>query len=328
MKAEKHEQQQQQPSLLTWAKHSILLLTTIVVVIAAFGNSLTWHMQRFWGASGNFWQSLWDRFLFYVGDDEFTLIVIGTNLWSMLYYWTLGSIYMFMDITGLPKFVRKYKVQPGVNEPIDTKKLFPALRQVLFNQMVGLALAIVGYPLTKLRGIPAVHVLPTFQEVLFQLMVLIIVEEIGFYYAHRMFHHRFFYKRIHKKHHEWTAPCALIATYCHPLEHVVANLLPPIVGIMITNAHVATSWLWFTIVISITLNDHSGYHLPFLPSPELHDFHHLKFNQCYGSLGILDYLHGTDTLFRSSPEFKRHLVSRTLEPVRKLFPDSLKQKGE
>ena len=119
-----------------------------------------------------------------------------------------------------------------------------------------------------------------------------------------------------------------IATYCHPLEHVVANLLPPIVGIMITNAHVATSWLWFTIVISITLNDHSGYHLPFLPSPELHDFHHLKFNQCYGSLGILDYLHGTDTLFRSSPEFKRHLVSRTLEPVRKLFPDSFKQKGE
>ena len=29
-----------------------------------------------------------------------------------------------------------------------------------------------------------------------------------------------------------------------------------------------------------------------------HDFHHLKFTQCYGVLGILDYLHGTDSMFR------------------------------
>jgi sterol desaturase/sphingolipid hydroxylase (fatty acid hydroxylase superfamily) len=49
-----------------------------------------------------------------------------------------------------------------------------------------------------------------------------------------------------------------------------------------------------------TLNAHSGYHFPLFPSPEAHDFHHLKFTQCYGVLGILDYLHGTDTLFRSN----------------------------
>ena len=34
---------------------------------------------------------------------------------------------------------------------------------------------------------------------------------------------------------------------------------------------------------------------------QAHDFHHLKFNQCYGVLGILDYLHGTDQQFRFSP---------------------------
>ena len=35
---------------------------------------------------------------------------------------------------------------------------------------------------------------------------------------------------------------------------------------------------------------------------QAHDFHHLKFNQCYGVLGILDYLHGTDQQFRLSLE--------------------------
>jgi methylsterol monooxygenase len=75
-----------------------------------------------------------------------------------------------------------------------------------------------------------------------------------------------------------------------------------------------------------TLNDHSGYHLPFFPSPEAHDFHHLKFNECYGFLGILDYLHGTDTLFRSSPPFKRHIVSLAIKPLRIQFPDEPKSK--
>lgn len=59
-------------------------------------------------------------------------------------------------------------------------------------------------------------------------------------------------------------------------------------------------WLWTTLAITNSMNSHSGYHFPFFPSPEAHDFHHLKFNQCYGVLGILDYLHGTDIQFRES----------------------------
>ena len=61
-----------------------------------------------------------------------------------------------------------------------------------------------------------------------------------------------------------------------------------------------SAWLWYCLALLSTLNAHSGYHFPLFPSPEAHDFHHLKFNQCYGVLGILDYLHGTDTLFRSN----------------------------
>ena len=59
-------------------------------------------------------------------------------------------------------------------------------------------------------------------------------------------------------------------------------------------------YLWNILAILNTLNSHSGYHFPFFPSPEAHDYHHLKFNQCFGVLGILDYLHGTDIQFRES----------------------------
>lgn len=43
----------------------------------------------------------------------------------------------------------------------------------------------------------------------------------------RFLHHRRLYKYIHKKHHEWTAPIAVTAIYCHPLEHLLSNILPP-----------------------------------------------------------------------------------------------------
>lgn len=38
-------------------------------------------------------------------------------------YWGVGSIYVMMDYFNLPKWIRKYKVQLGTNEPVDRKRL-------------------------------------------------------------------------------------------------------------------------------------------------------------------------------------------------------------
>lgn len=40
---------------------------------------------------------------------------------------------------------------------------------------------------------------------------------------HRLFHHPSLYKKFHKQHHEWTAPIGVVATYAHPLEHMVSE---------------------------------------------------------------------------------------------------------
>ena len=48
-------------------------------------------------------------------------------------------------------------------------------------------------------------------------------------------------------------------------------------GPMIMGSHIVSIAAWFSLALVTTTISHCGYHLPFLPSPEFHDFHHLKY---------------------------------------------------
>ncbi|KAK7863568.1 hypothetical protein R5R35_014066 [Gryllus longicercus] len=314
----------QQPTLLSSLRSVLFVISTVLIGFAAFRNTLTWHLQRFWGASGDFWQSQWDKVLDIFGEDPYNFWVYGTMLLTFVVYWLFGGIYTILDITNKPAALRRYKIQPGTNEPVETKKLLKVIMWVLVNQLVvGLPASSLSYKLMQWRGFPPLRELPTFHWVLAEMAVLILMEEIGFYYSHRLLHSRYLYRFIHKRHHEWTAPIAVTAIYCHPIEHIFSNLLPPLLGVLLMGSHVATAYLWFSLAILSTLNAHSGYHLPFFPSPEAHDFHHLKFNQCFGVLGVLDRLHGTDTVFRNTQAYARHVMMLSLIPPREAFPDQM-----
>jgi fatty acid hydroxylase domain-containing protein 2 len=114
-------------------------------------------------------------------------------------------------------------------------------------------------------------------------------QEIFLYYSHRLLHHKSFYS-LHKRHHEFITPISISAMYCDSFEHISTNVSPAFAGVILMHCHIATVLLWLTIVIVTTLSDHSGYHLPFLHSAELHDYHHLKYVDFFLLLNIVIYM--------------------------------------
>lgn len=319
-------QRQEPGGLWDSLKKAAFVVGSGLLLLAAFGNSLTWHLQRFWGASGHFWQELWTKLHQRYEGHEASLFFLGTMLMPFVTFWGANGLLLLVDITGKPSFITRYRIQVDKNNPVDLVKVRHAVKMVLLNQLLISTPMVVGvYYLMKLRGEPCSPELPTFHQALLEMAVFSLVEEVFFYYSHRMFHHPALYKHFHKQHHEWTAPIGVVSIYAHPLEHMLSNMLPAVLGPIIMGSHLSTTTLWYCLAFLSTTISHSGYHLPLLPSPEFHDFHHYKFNQNFGVLGVLDRLHGTDAKFRKTKQYERHSLLLGMTPLSESIPDAPKK---
>lgn len=245
-------------------------------------------------AGRSYVEATW-RFVFEdLCESSLSKTLVATNVWGMVVYWVFGSMYLALDVFA-PKFILKYKTQDSEpNAPVDPKRLASAIRRVLFNQIVvGSALGLVIGSQVMKRMSFQVDEIPPLKVFVKHLAGYCVAEEIGFYSAHWLSHQKPFYAKIHKIHHEWTAPIAITARYAHWTEDVLANMLPVAAGPFLMRSHIFFFWVWIFVALTSTLTSHSGYHLPFLASSEGHDAHHLLFNVNFSAFGVLDTLFDT-----------------------------------
>jgi fatty acid hydroxylase domain-containing protein 2 len=226
-----------------------------------------------------------------------------------LAYWILGGIFFIFDWFRRPEMIRNYKIQPGSNDPLDKQKLLKTVKVVLFNQLVistaSFGLTAASYELTGSWDSFDVTTVPSFPKLMLNLIVCAMIYDLIFYCNHRILHHKLLYKHIHKMHHEWTAPIAIASVYSHPFEHYFCNIVP-LCGPFLLRVDIASTAFFVQFILVTGCFIHCGLHLPFMMSPEFHDFHHKNSSECFSTNGLPDHIFGTSKAFLKSERAKSH----------------------
>merc|ERR1712172_319200 len=108
------------------------------------------------------WTAPWHAFLRLAGEDKFLLYAFGTTVVTTIHFWTSALFYLYLDLTGKPGFLYKYKTQQEKNFPVPLAKVWKVAKHVLVNQIVlGIPSGIASYSLWAPGPPPSTHSPPS-----------------------------------------------------------------------------------------------------------------------------------------------------------------------
>lgn len=239
---------------------------------------------------------------------------LGVYLWSCIIMFGLyiffGILY-WLDHPMIEKYKDNNVPWPWKSEENWKPKILKAIWVNIFNHcgltgMIGLA----GVYFNQLSFKVTLDELPSFPVYACQIVFLIMVEDTMFFWSHRLLHQPWIYPYIHKMHHEFYNSIILTCEYAHPVEYILGNSLPSLVGskFLLGQCHMLSMLVFITLRLTETAEAHSGYdfpfsltkHLPFSCTPHYHNHHHLTNIGNYGSFFMMwDSICGTNTHFYS-----------------------------
>ncbi|KAK4536065.1 hypothetical protein CDCA_CDCA07G2090 [Cyanidium caldarium] len=253
----------------------------------------------------------------------FTLHTLFTFLIHEVAYWGTYVPYALMDRSA---YFRKWKIQEhtyGYGSGSRHAKRLPGHDRMKMWRCVGyvaanhlflvLPLILVTHPLFEMLGTTHSLPLPTVWEFGTQIFFCLLVEDVFFYFGHRLLHTPWLYRHVHSVHHQHTAPFGAAAEFAHPLEVVFLGL-STVAGPIIVGPHLFTLWGYLFLRCWQTVDCHSGYDgpwslnrwVPIYGGARQHDHHHKTFSGNYASIFLhMDWFFGTDWAWRQSSARQR-----------------------
>ena len=233
-------------------------------------------------------------------------------------FWIPSTLYLLIDIL-FPIFAAKHKLQMGSGKHM-THAQVRACIQFCFQTSLGdiAGACLLGYVTGWNPTFTVTDTLPAAKEVARQWIFALLAHEVLVYYIHRIMHHPRLYPTIHKKHHAYPTPIAFVFLYSSPIEHIFAGIIPDLVPLAMLNqlyepVHMLTGVGFTLITLLIGTAEHSGFDFFSQPfSARDHDEHHLKPTVNFGSLGFMDWIHGTQFVGRNRrlPGLKKKRLER------------------
>jgi len=136
----------------------------------------------------------------------------------------------------------------------------------------------------KIENAISIEELPDSKTLFLNIVFCMICEDLTFHCTHRFLHWNKIYPYFHKIHHAHKQPVSFAAENAHPVEFVLGNMIPLMMGgiILGPHMHMYTGLLWGVVRILETHDTHSGYEFPFSPfalipfsaTGPYHDYHH------------------------------------------------------